>query len=364
MHSRPSKKPDKAPAHPEDSLMLIVAGLTLKNLKPRVWDATSPYYLPDLQAVMLSYSDFHHHPVQRRKAMEMGLHRWLGLPEGIKVYLDNGAFSFLRRVGETPRAEYEAFVQAAQPDWYPIPQDYIPTPRMTVAEQQRAYQRTMDVNLEYRRDGYVPIIHISRRPVLDEYVRKASTRLSEKTAIALGGIVPNLLRAPKAMPYRTVLEGLKQVRREFADKQLHVFGIGGIATLHLAALLGMDSVDSSGWRNRAARGIVQLAGSGDRVVAELGKWRGRRPDDGEWEELADCDCPACKQFGLDGLKARAMAGFCHRATHNLWTLLDEARLIEKHLRAGKYRSWYRSHLNNSIYLRLIDEVISTTPSVN
>ena len=73
------------------------------------------------------------------------------------------------------------------------------------------------------------------------------------------------------MPYQAVLAGLRQVRQEF-DRQhhkLHVFGIGGTATLHLAMLLGMDSVDSSGWRNRAARGVVQLVGSGDRVVAKL-----------------------------------------------------------------------------------------------
>jgi hypothetical protein len=30
--------------------------------------------------------------------------------------------------------------------------------------------------------------------------------------------------------------------------------------MHLAALLPMDAVDSSGWRNPAARGIVQLLG--------------------------------------------------------------------------------------------------------
>ena len=34
--------------------------------------------------------------------------------------------------------------------------------------------------------------------------------------------------------------------------------------------MGVDSVDSSGWRNRAPRGIMQLPGSGDRMVAELG----------------------------------------------------------------------------------------------
>ena len=341
--------------------MLIVAGLTLKNLKPRVWEAASPYYLPDLQAVMVSYADFHHYPVQRRKAMEMGLHCWLGLPTHVKIYLDNGAFSFLRRAGETPREEYEAFVRAARPDWWPIPQDYIPTPKMTVTEQQQACQRTMAVNEAYRHDGYVPVIHISR--VLNKYVMaiKSSAQLAEKPHIALGGIVPNLLRAPKAMPYQAVLAGLRQVRQEFDRKnhKLHVFGIGGTATLHLAMLLGMDSVDSSGWRNRAARGVVQLVGSGDRVVAKLGKWRGRHPDDTEWATLASCPCPACQQFGLDGLKASGLEGFCNRATHNLWTLLEEARQIEHHLCDKTYKSWYRSHLNNTIYLRLIEEVVST-----
>ena len=58
----------------------------------------------------------------------------------------------------------------------------------------------------------------------------------------------------------------------------------------------MDSADSSGWRNRAARGIVQLPGSGDRIVADLGKWRGREPDTDEWKTLKDCQCPACQQF--------------------------------------------------------------------
>ena len=37
--------------------MLVVAGLSLKNLEPRVWDANSPYHLPGLKAVMVSYGD-------------------------------------------------------------------------------------------------------------------------------------------------------------------------------------------------------------------------------------------------------------------------------------------------------------------
>ena len=57
--------------------MLLVAGLSLKNLKPRVWDVDSPYYLSNVQAVMVSYADFHRMPAQRRGAMAQGIHTYL-----------------------------------------------------------------------------------------------------------------------------------------------------------------------------------------------------------------------------------------------------------------------------------------------
>ncbi len=65
--------------------MLVVAGLSLNNLKPQVWDPASPYYIPQLKAVMVSYADFHRVPRRRDDAMKDGLHRALGIPEGIKV---------------------------------------------------------------------------------------------------------------------------------------------------------------------------------------------------------------------------------------------------------------------------------------
>lgn len=337
--------------------MLIVAGISLKNLQPRVWDPRASYYLPELRAVMVSYADFAKRQTQRRKAMELGLRAFLGVPSHIQIYLDNGAFYFLDREGETPRAEYEEFVARAQPDWWPIPQDYIPTATMPPARQRDCFERTMVVNRAYEHDGFTPVIHISN--FLSEYVveLKANERLAAKPSIALGGIVPNLLRAPKAMPYAAVLESLIHVRREFAGKRLHVYGIGGTATLHLAALLGIDSVDSSGWRNRAARGIVQLPGCGDRTIADLGSWRGRRPDGAEVERLQQCECPACQCDGLDGLHAKGTVGFARRATHNLWTLLREEAEIHRHLLDGTYDPWYRDHLDNTIYRPLIDQLV-------
>jgi 7-cyano-7-deazaguanine tRNA-ribosyltransferase len=140
--------------------MLVVAGLSLKNLHPHVWDPNSPYYLSNLEAVMVSYADLHQMPGRRRKAMEQGIHGLLGVTGGLKVYLDNGAFYFLNKAGETPRDEYEEFVSKAHPDWYPIPQDFIPTPRMPLEIQKDYFKRTMQINLAYGHDGYTPVIHI------------------------------------------------------------------------------------------------------------------------------------------------------------------------------------------------------------
>ncbi len=75
--------------------MLVIAGLSLKNLNPRVWDADSPYYLSNLRAVMVSYAEFHQMPAQRRRAMAEGLRTHLGIPDDTRVFLEDGAFYFL-----------------------------------------------------------------------------------------------------------------------------------------------------------------------------------------------------------------------------------------------------------------------------
>jgi hypothetical protein len=334
--------------------MEVVVGLSLTNLKPRVWEPDNEYHLDRVEAVMISYAEFDGNRKARREAMEQGLHEYLNVPEDIKVYLDNGSFNFAKNDREVPRDEYEAFVENADPDWYPIPQDYIPAPSMNYQKQTWCRMETMKVNRNYSHDGYVPVLHVGR--YLEKYLKgiQEESKLREKDKVAIGGIVPNLLRAHKALKYKRVLSHLQNIRDTLDDKDLHLFGVGGNSTLHVARLLGIDSVDSTGWRNRAARGIIQMPGSGDRSVRDLGSWEGRDPSDEEWQVLAECECPACQEYGLEGLKAKKTFGFCNRATHNLWVLLDEARLIEKHLEQETYDDWYESHVENSTYKPLID----------
>jgi hypothetical protein len=339
-------------------VVLIVAGLSVKNLQPRVWDPASPFHLPALRAVMVSYADFHKMPARRRQAMEVGLRNYLGVPKGMDVYLDNGAFYFGSQPNRLSLDKYEEFVEKAKPDWKPIPQDYIPIPSMTPQRQRGCFDKTMRVNERYQHNGYVPVVHIGNH--LLQYTDRinADERLSRKRWIALGAIVPNLLRKPKAMPYTDILRDLRLVRRTFAGKIIHVFGVGGTATLHLTALIGFDSVDSSGWRNRAARGIVQLPGSGERLLADLGNWRGREPSEEEWAVLGHCKCPACRQHGIEGLQANRLHGFCCRATHNLWVLLAENDWLSKHVAKGTYRRFYGRRLDNSVYRPLIEDLLA------
>src|SRR6266478_3625962 len=110
--------------------MDVVAGLSLKNLQPRVWDPESPFYLSDLTAIMVSYADFKLMPSRRRAAMRQGLRNYLGVPEHVSIFLDNGAFYFAANSGEPTAQEYRRFIDKAKPDWRPIRFDAIPTPQM------------------------------------------------------------------------------------------------------------------------------------------------------------------------------------------------------------------------------------------
>lgn len=93
------------------------------------------------------------------------------------------------------------------------------------------------------------------------------------------------------------------------------------------------------------------------MVASLGSWRGREPSSAEWTRLEHCLCPACQQYGLEGIKASGKEGFCVRATHNLWVLLNEAELIARHLFDGSYREWVQGHLDNTTYRPIIMELV-------
>lgn len=316
--------------------MDVVAGLSLKNWRPRVWDRRSPEFVPRLGAVMVSFDEFRRRPKLRREAIGGGIGAVLGAgaAEGLRVYLDNGAFACLARGGEPAIDEYRAFAAATRPAWCPVPADFIPRPTDSRRKQKILFERTLAVLRAHSAEGYCPVVHAG--PWLGGYL-DALREMGLDRQLAVGGLVPHLLHGAGARRMETIAQ-LKRVRGEFPGT-IHAFGIGGVVTLHLAAALGCDSVDSSGWRQRAARGLVMLRGRGERQAIRLGSWLGRPLTADEWVELARCRCPSCRRHGPEALGRNGVEGFAARGVHNLAILLDEAALIERHRAHGDSAAW-------------------------
>jgi 7-cyano-7-deazaguanine tRNA-ribosyltransferase len=327
--------------------MEIVAGLSLKNLRPRVWDRLSPEFIAKLGAVMLSFDEFRRLPHLRREAMAGGFPAVLA-SDRVRVYLDNGAFSCLLRGTRPAVAEFREFVRATSPAWYPVPADFIPRPTDSRRRQKELVDRTIQVLEAHSDDGYCPVVHAG--PWLDYYL-ETLRRLGRTKKLAIGGLVPHLLNSAGAQR-RATISGIRRLRDQFPGK-IHAFGIGGIVTLHLAAALGIDSLDSSGWRQRAARGLVVLRGRGDRMAVKLGSWKGRPIQPAEWDELARCRCPSCRRRGIEGLKDIGVEGFAHRAVHNLWTLLEEAVLSDRHRLRGDFPAWSTQRVRDNRMANLV-----------
>lgn len=332
--------------------MEVVAGLTLKNLRPRVWDPLSPEHVPGLTAVMLSFDEFRQRPKLLKEAVSSGLTSVLfrgnkSVTDAPRVFLDNGAFACLRRGDEPAMKEYAEFVAATRPAWYPVPADFIPLPSYSRQRQRRLFERTRAVLEANSGDGFCPVVHPG--PWLDLYM-EVLHRLGQTKQLAIGGLVPHLLNSLGAQRRQTILM-LRRIRRDFPG-HIHAFGIGGIVTLHLAAALGLDSLDSSGWRQRAARGLINLRGRGERQAVKLGSWKGRKLTRLERDELARCGCPACRQPG-GGLRRRGIEGFAARATHNLAILLHEAKLIQRHLNAGDFATWSPKRIGSNALADLV-----------
>ena len=179
--------------------MIIVAGLSLKNLHPRVWDPKSEYFIPALSAVMISYAEFHQMPARRAAAMKLGLRGYLGIPDHISIYSHNGAFYFGNRNASAPFNEYEEFVDAAKPDWKPIPQDYIPAPSMSRQKHRGCFDKTMRMNLGYQHNGYVPVVQ-HWRPIF------SNTRLKSAPTVSY----PESQPLPSAESSQTCFAGRRQ----------------------------------------------------------------------------------------------------------------------------------------------------------
>ena len=96
--------------------MHVVPGISLKNLEPRVSNPESPFFIPQVKALMVSYAELATCKSRMRRACETGLCRLLHAMPTHQIYLDNGSFAFRRKEYRITPTEFYAFVTRALPD--------------------------------------------------------------------------------------------------------------------------------------------------------------------------------------------------------------------------------------------------------
>jgi len=313
----------------------------------RVKGYPKPWLFFNIDGLMLNaYEILRHGPTMRRIRSE-GVHRYLGF--GGLVTIDSGGFLFLSRgeiniLPETISALYEE----SKPN-FGVVLDCPLAPNLSEEDAKRRLLKTLENTrrmVEARQTTnpeLIPVIHGYDEKTV-EYCIKKLHEIGEFSIYGIGSMVPFAFNTKGSGGIYNVVRIVSFVRTLLPDKVIHVFGVGGALTMHLMFYAGANSVDSTSWRTKAAFGAIQLPGVGDRYITQRERHR-RYPDLGkeEQEALDECECPACRKEGLEGLKR----SFILRALHNAWVYQKEVEKARKMIKSSEYEEYVRRILGRS-----------------
>ena len=324
------------------------------SMTKRCFDKDDPLYIDGIDGMMFSYAVAMESTKTMRRLWKQSFWKGYNLPEEYKIFLDNGSFSFSQQNYTVNGLSYRKFVEQTQPSWYPMVQDYIPGLDMPLETQRQCMEKTMANNEEWSGSDYAMVVHAG--PMFDEYINrfKASETLMKSKYVALGALASRRLRVTRLIPGddlsgdKETFEYIKEMRETFANSHLHLFGVGGArAPIHLAALLGADSIDSIGWftaGGKFGRALSPVPAKSDVYICSTNSDARPDPTKEDIEDLEACECPTCQEYGIEGLKDPSVGfGVQCRSAHNLYYLVKEKQLVEKHIADGTYKEWHKEH---------------------
>lgn len=196
----------------------------------------------------------------------------------------------------------------------------------------------------------VPVVHGHKLEEIEWFLQELD-KISAFDFLGIGSLVPSVFSTKGAGGIANVVEIVNFVRKKLPERRIHVFGVGSALTMHLMFYAGADSVDSSGWRTKAAYGAIQLPGIGDRYITPRKRHKTYRDlSENEKEILAQCECPVCKKEGLETLKK----SFTARALHNAWVFQKEIEIARKMIENNEYESYAQKVLENSAFYNVFE----------
>ena len=276
-----------------------------------------------------------------------------------KLFLDNGAFTARMKGIELDIERIISLQEHIWPD-LTIPLDYPFLPGMPRSEMRKLWKKTAE-NILYWQDStklngrLVPSLHAWSRTSLHENIKwlqkKANTEL-----VALGSVVdPNFSNFKgffgDRQPTRELIDmtsfALSAIEKE-SNFKVHLMGWGSSPLmLHLGYYLGIGSLDSMGYRRKAAFGKIILPGRGERYLGDttsnFGNVTFKNPKNvNDIELLERCICPICRTN-----KYQLWDDWRARAIHNEWVIKQEAKTAERFLDIGI--DVYEKYLDNVVF---------------
>jgi 7-cyano-7-deazaguanine tRNA-ribosyltransferase len=336
----------------------------------RVWK-----YLPECPGIMLSA----HQIISKQRFRDAASTR--GIREELQyngpIFFDSGGFIFQKKgsLGVSPR-EILSIYEQLRPDVGAV-LDLPLNPLASRSANQSRWRVTLS-NTRHMighavRTEIAPVLHCYDVKSLKHCYRSLDAIVQDPAVLCLGSLVPLLRGSYVGSVYarrgceqatvrrwRFITQVVSAVRRLYPHSVLHVFGVGSVSTMLLLLLLGVDSIDSVGWRLKAAFGEIQLPGLSNRSLnTSRSESRTRRALSHEDRELiARCCCPVCKTVAESRRESMLCGSYTNRAIHNAFVTVAEVVEFRSALSKGRTIEHVASRLHrHEIYANILERVI-------
>jgi tRNA-guanine family transglycosylase len=312
----------------------------------------------EIDGVLLNAYEILRKPTVVDRLEKSKVHSYLGFHG--PVMIDSGGFLFMMKEAMKVRAEtISELYEVCKPN-YGVVLDHPLSIGLTASETRRRQLVTLrnTRSMVKRKPGsnpeLIPVIHGHTLRSVEWFVRQLA-KIEDFKTYGIGSLVPSVFNARGVGGINNVIRIVSHVRKLLPGKLIHVFGVGSTITMHLMFASGADSLDSSSWRSKAAFGIIQLPGIGDRyITGRAGKATGKKYLNLSRKEarvLEECHCPACRKLGLPGLRH----SFSMRALHNCWVFQREVEKTRELSRKNEYLSYVdevvgKSRFSNALQL--------------
>ena len=337
---------------------------------PKLWD-----YL-HIDSVMVNAYEILSDESRLLKIENTGINSYLGFDGPIAI--DSGGFLLQKRASLFIDVSRLLEMYERTRPTIGVVLDHPLSPFVTRKENETRWTQTLENTRQMlARKNSIPLMPVVHGYTLDDIARAcdAIEELSKVDIIGIGSLVPLMkginrkvdfpehytsepalsqrksARTSKYSSRHFVVDAIRYVRERFPDALLHVFGVGGTTTMHLMLALGVDSIDSIGWRLKAGHGAIQLPGIGDRFLKprnDRKTIRSRRVmNDIEKEVLSQCACPTCAGLTLSKRIEMLDQSFEKRALHNAWVYLKELRQFKQCVKAGVLSEFLAHRLKSS-----------------